>query len=38
MLEQLWGEDLDRLKGKILRRLYKETEKRIKAKKRKRNK
>jgi len=33
ILEQLWGKDLDSCKGKILRRLCREREKRIRDKK-----
>jgi len=29
ILERLWGEDLDRCKGKILKRLWREREKKL---------
>jgi len=32
IIEQLWGEYLDKVKGKVLRRICKEKEKRLKAK------
>jgi len=38
ILKRIWGEDLDRVKGRLIKRLWKEREKRIKAKEKERNK
>jgi len=34
IIEQIWEENLDRVKGKVPRRVWKEREKRLKAKER----